>query len=93
VNSDKEQLLMRAENLIALGIPPERVDEMLSFPLGGLSNRNRDPKECLDENAEGAGKWRDQEVNEAFAVLAYFALHPLRELGERCVLGLAYIET
>jgi hypothetical protein len=52
----KEQLLMRAENLIALGIAPERVAEMLSFPLGWLSNRNRGPKECLDENAEGAGK-------------------------------------
>jgi hypothetical protein len=29
----KEQLLMRAEILIALGIAPEQVAEMLSFPV------------------------------------------------------------
>jgi hypothetical protein len=52
----KEQLLMRAETLIALGIAPEQVAEMLSFPPGWLSDRNRGPTECLDENAEGAGK-------------------------------------
>ncbi|HTF71469.1 MAG TPA: hypothetical protein VK638_53255 [Edaphobacter sp.] len=34
----KEQLLMRAETLIALGIAPEQVAEMLSFPLGWLSD-------------------------------------------------------
>src|SRR5258708_8054675 len=40
----------------------------------------------------GEGTLRDQKVDEAFAVLAYFTLHPLREIGERCALGLAHIE-
>src|ERR1700721_84328 len=35
---------------------------------------------------------RDQKVDEAFPVLAYFAFHPLREIGERCALGLGHIE-
>src|ERR1700723_3601750 len=34
---------------------------------------------------------RDQKVEGAFPVLAYFAVHPLREIGERCALGLAHI--
>jgi hypothetical protein len=44
----KEQLLMRAETLIALGIAPEQVAEMLSIPLGWLSDKNGDPKKGLD---------------------------------------------
>jgi hypothetical protein len=48
----KEQLLMRAETLIALGIAPEQVAEMLSIPLGWLSDKNRDPKGGLDESVE-----------------------------------------
>ena len=30
-------------------------------------------------------------ADEAFAVLAYFTLHPLGEIGERCAIGLAHI--
>jgi hypothetical protein len=48
----KEQLVMRAGTLIALGIAPEQVAAILSIPLGGLSNKNRDPKEVLDESVE-----------------------------------------
>lgn len=40
----KEQLRMRAETLIALGIAPEQVAEMLSIPLDWLSDKNGDPK-------------------------------------------------
>ena len=38
----REQLLMRAETLIALGIAPEQVAEMLSIPLDWLSDKNGD---------------------------------------------------
>ncbi len=48
----KEQLLMRAGTLIALGIAPEQVAEMLSIPLGWLLDKNRDPDEGLDESVE-----------------------------------------
>jgi LDH2 family malate/lactate/ureidoglycolate dehydrogenase len=44
----KEQLLMRAATLIALGIAREQVAEMLSIPMGWLSDKNGDPKEGLD---------------------------------------------
>ena len=44
----REQLLMRAETLIALGIAPEQVAEMLSIPLEWLSDKNEDPKKGLD---------------------------------------------
>ena len=46
----REQLLVRAKTLIALGIAPEQVAEMLSIPLGWLSDKNRVPKACLDES-------------------------------------------
>jgi hypothetical protein len=44
----REQLLMRAETLITLGIAPEQVAEMLSIPLDWLSDKNEDPKKGLD---------------------------------------------
>ena len=44
----REQLLMRAETLIALGIAPDQVAEMLSIPLDWLSDKNGDPKEGID---------------------------------------------
>ena len=44
----REQLLMRAETLIALGIAPEQAAEMLSIPLDWLSDKNGDPKEGID---------------------------------------------
>ena len=44
----REQLLMRAETLIALGIAPEQAAEMLSIPLDWLSDKNGDPNKGLD---------------------------------------------
>ena len=48
----KEQLLMRAGTMVALGIAPEQVAAMLSIPLGWLADKNRDPKEGLGESVE-----------------------------------------
>ena len=44
----KEQLLIRAEALKALGITPEQVAEMLSIPLDWMSDKNGDPNKGLD---------------------------------------------
>ena len=44
----REQLLMRAETLITLGIAPEQVAEMLSIPLDWLSDKDGDPNKGLD---------------------------------------------
>ena len=44
----REQLLMRAETLIALGIAPEQAAEMLSIPLDWMSDKNGDPNKGLD---------------------------------------------
>ena len=44
----REQLLMRAETLIALGIAPEQAAEMLSIPPDWLSDKNGDPNKGLD---------------------------------------------
>jgi hypothetical protein len=39
---------MSDETLIALGIAPEQVAEMLSIPLDWLSDENGDPKKGID---------------------------------------------
>ena len=38
----REQQMVRAQSLIALGIPPERVAAMLSIPLSMLSDQGPD---------------------------------------------------
>ena len=54
----REQQLVRAQTLIALGIPPEQVASMLSIPLSLLAGKNTTPAARLQQGSRKV-EWRD----------------------------------